>query len=71
LKFGWAQVIIGKVEGTGSWNDFATVEPGSISIERNDGFTVVIKGTHKPKEGVMNLRSLTLTPTDPAPVKVE
>ena len=68
VKIG-SQTITGKVQGTGSWKDFATAELGSVQLENNDGLTVTVKATDKPGQAVMNLRSLTLTPKDPAPKK--
>lgn len=65
VKIG-AQTITGKVQRTGSWKDFATVELGSVLLDKNSGLTVTVKATQKPGQAVMNLRSLTLTPKDPA-----
>lgn len=66
VKIG-SQSLLGKVQGTSSWNDFSTLNLGSVLLEKNEGLAVTVRATDKPGPAVMNLRSLTLTPKDPAP----
>lgn len=61
-----SKTIQGKVTGTGSWKEFKTEVLGSIDLEKSEGLTITVNATKKPGLAVMNLRSLTLTPTDSA-----
>lgn len=61
-----SKTIQGKVTGTGSWKEFKTEVLGSIDLEKSEGLPITVKATKKPGVAVMNLRFLTLTPTDSA-----
>lgn len=58
------QKLVGTVKATKGWEDFATVKVGSIKVEKAGPVTIAVKATKKPqgKQGVMNLRSVVLTP---------
>jgi len=55
------QKLTGKVQETGGWGNFVTVDLGTLKLAAgaND---IAVKPTSKPGPAVMNLRSLVLTP---------
>lgn len=52
----------GKVENTGSWTAFKTVEVGEIEIASAGNAKVLVEPLSKPGYAVMNLKSVKLTP---------
>ncbi|MFO7976934.1 MAG: alpha-L-fucosidase [Candidatus Hydrogenedentota bacterium] len=50
------------VKETGSWSNFVTKTAGTVDIDSVGVYTVKVTPKAKPKEAVMNLRSVTLRP---------
>ncbi|MFO8014303.1 MAG: alpha-L-fucosidase [Phycisphaerae bacterium] len=57
-----AQKVNGKVEETGGWSAFKTVDLGQIEIPKAGRVSMAVKPQSKPGTAVMNLKSVTLTP---------
>ncbi|MGI6459282.1 MAG: alpha-L-fucosidase [Candidatus Hydrogenedentales bacterium] len=55
--------VTARVKETGSWSDFITDVAGIIEIPAAGVFPVTVSPEGKPVEGVMNLRALSLRPT--------
>lgn len=52
-----------KVKETGSWSDFTTESAGTVDVAGPGVLAVTVTPKSKPAEGVMNLRAVTLLPT--------
>jgi alpha-L-fucosidase len=57
-----AQKVNGRVEETGGWAAFKTVDLGEIEIPKAGRVSMAVKPQSKPGTAVMNLKSVTLTP---------
>jgi alpha-L-fucosidase len=55
------QAITGKLTATKGWQDFTRVDAGTITVAKGRN-VLKIKPTKAPSGGLMNLRSVTLTP---------
>ena len=52
--------VAGKIDSTGGWGKFTTVDAGTIAIAKPGKTTVTVRATRKPGAAVMNLRCVTL-----------
>ncbi|NLH98982.1 MAG: alpha-L-fucosidase [Chthonomonadales bacterium] len=59
---GGGNTVSGKVEATGSWTDFRTVDLGHMSEIKPGRYTLTVKPTSMPRGAVMNLKEVRLTP---------
>ena len=51
------------VKETGTWSDFITETAGTAEVASAGAVVVTVSPKGKPAEGVMNLRAVTLRPT--------
>ena len=56
--------LSGTVRATANWNDYHVVKLGTIHLDQPGTITVTVKPVKKPGPAVMNLRSITLKPTN-------
>jgi len=54
--------VSGKVTPTSDWEDYQTVNVGTLKIEQAGTITILLRSTKIPHENVMNLRQLKLEP---------
>ena len=54
----------GTVIATGGWGDFQTRKGGQITLDTAGPKTITVKAKSKPGMAVINLRSITLKPTE-------
>ena len=52
------------VESTGAWTTYAARDLGTVKIAKEGLVTLTVSPAAQPKEGLMNLRSVTLTPAE-------
>jgi alpha-L-fucosidase len=62
IMAGNQQLLKTKVAPTKGWGDFTAAKVGTITIEKPGPMTITLKPFSKPREGVMNLRTLKLLP---------
>ena len=56
-------VVAATVKETGTWSDFITETAGTAEVASAGAVVVTVSPKGKPAEGVMNLRAVTLRPT--------
>lgn len=63
LMFGPAR-LVGEAPGTGGWNQWRTIQLGTIDLPPTPAQTVTLKGFNLPSEGVINFVELILSPIE-------
>ena len=59
------QKLSGKVESSGSWDQFVDIRLGRLTISQDGPQTLSVKPTKMPRGAVMNLKSIILKPVKP------
>jgi len=56
------QLLNGKIEGTGGWDNYKTVSLGTLTVDKAGVVTLSVKCTKMPGFAVLNLRTVLLKP---------
>jgi hypothetical protein len=56
------QKLSGPLSSTKNWKNYTNLKAGTIAVAAAGTFTVTIRPARKPSGGLMNLRTMTLTP---------
>jgi beta-mannosidase len=57
--------LAGTVPATKDWKDYVEIKLGRVTVSKDGNISISLRATSMPHDRIMNLRSITLTPTKP------